>query len=187
VLVVASALAMAWSLDVRAAAWLAGIGPELERAAPDAFAAGDAAPEFAGIETWLNSEPLRLSDLRGRVVLVDFFTYGCANCVRTIPDLVRWHARYADDGLVIVGVHTPEFAFERDVDSVRAAVRRFGIRYPVAIDGGYRTWSAWRNRYWPSVYLIDRSGRLALAHAGDDGYDAIERAIRRELASGAPQ
>jgi cytochrome c biogenesis protein CcdA/thiol-disulfide isomerase/thioredoxin len=184
VVVVATALAMLGGYDVRAAAALSPLLPEIERPVSRS-APGDPAPELVGIEAWLNSEPLRLADLRGRVVLVDFFTYGCINCVRTLPDLVRWHDRYAAEGLVVLGVHTPEFAFERELDSVRAALERFGITYPVAIDNRYETWTAWRNRYWPTVYLIGRDGNLLLTHSGEGGYDAIERALQEALASGS--
>jgi thiol-disulfide isomerase/thioredoxin len=116
-------------------------------------------------------------------VLVDFFTYGCSNCVRTLPHLVRWHARYADQGLTLIGVHTPEFAYEREPDNVRAALARYGITYPVALDNGYQTWSAFGNRYWPTLYLIDREGRLLWRHAGEGDYEEIERALEAALAS----
>ena len=117
------------------------------------------------------------------MVLIDFWTYACSNCVRTLPALKRWHERYASQGLVLIGVHSPEFAFEREAANVQAAIRRHEIRYPVALDNRYQTWTAWRNRYWPSVYLIDREGRLLLSHAGEGEYEAIERAIQRALAS----
>lgn len=176
------AVATAALAGVAALAWLR---PELAASHPPALALGDTAPEFTGIEAWLNSPPLRLAELRGKVVLVDFWTYACVNCVRTLPALNRWHERYAAQGLVLVGVHTPEFPFERELDNVEAAIRRFEIAYPVALDNRYRTWTAWRNRYWPAVYLIDREGRLVLAHAGEGEYEAIEQAIEDALAAGA--
>jgi thiol-disulfide isomerase/thioredoxin len=137
-----------------------------------------------GIEAWLESPPLRIEDLRGKVVLVDFWTFACSNCARTLPSVKRWHARYADEGLVVIGVHTPEFAFEREKANVEEAVRRFGIDYPVALDNDYETWTAWKNRYWPSLYLVDREGRVVFRHEGEGDYEEIERAIEAALASG---
>ena len=140
------------------------------------------APEFDGIDLWLNSEPLRMETLRGKVVLIDFWTYSCINCLRTLPHVRAWDEAYRDDGLVIVGVHTPEFAFERDADNVRRAVRDLGVSYPVALDNAYGTWAAWQNRYWPAKYFVDRSGRLRYAHFGEGGYEESERVLRRLLA-----
>ena len=142
------------------------------------------APEFQGIVEWLNTpggRPLTLKELRGKVVLVDFWTYSCINCIRTFPHLKAWHAAYAKDGLVIVGVHTPEFSFERVPSNVRAAVRKFGLRYPVALDNGYRTWNAYQNEYWPAEYLIDKMGRIRHTHFGEGEYGQTESAIRRLL------
>jgi cytochrome c biogenesis protein CcdA/thiol-disulfide isomerase/thioredoxin len=153
----------------------------------DGLAAYGAAPEFAGIVGWLNSPPLTLAGLRGKVVLVDFWTYSCVNCLRTLPWLRRWDETYRDRGLVIVGVHTPEFAFERDAGNVRDAVRSLGIRYPVALDPDYGTWLAWGNRYWPAKFLIDRRGIVRYAHFGEGAYEEGEAAIRTLLAeSGLP-
>jgi cytochrome c biogenesis protein CcdA/thiol-disulfide isomerase/thioredoxin len=182
VLVVAVALAMLGGYDALASSALSWTRP-FEPAAPPGLEPGAPAPELAGIEAWLNSPPRTLASLRGRVVLVDFFTYGCSNCVRTLPHLVRWHARYADQGLTLIGVHTPEFAYEREPDNVRAALARYGITYPVALDNGYQTWSAFGNRYWPTLYLIDREGRLLWRHAGEGDYEEIERALEAALAS----
>jgi len=140
------------------------------------------APEFDGIDLWLNSEPLRMDDLRGKVVLIDFWTYSCINCLRTLPHVRAWDETYRDDGLVIVGVHTPEFAFERDAENVRRAVRDLGVSYPVALDNAYGTWTAWQNRYWPAKYFVDRTGRLRYAHFGEGGYEESERVLRRLLA-----
>ncbi len=180
-LVIATALAMLWEVDVAAFDWAL---PEIEAPAPaEVLRPGEPAPELAGIEAWLNSPPLQLAGLRGKVVLIDFWTYACSNCVRTLPALKRWHERYASQGLVLIGIHTPEFPFEREMASVQAAIQRHRIPYPVALDNRYQTWTAWRNRYWPSVYLIDRDGRLLLSHAGEGDYEAIERAIERALAS----
>ena len=140
-----------------------------------------AAPGFAGIESWLNSKPLTLAGLRGKVVLVDFWTYSCINCLRTLPHLEAWDARYRRAGLVIVGVHTPEFAFEHVVSNVRAAMRRLGVRYPVAIDNGYKTWDAYGNDAWPAEYLIDRSGHVREIKKGEGDYGGTERTIRALL------
>jgi cytochrome c biogenesis protein CcdA/thiol-disulfide isomerase/thioredoxin len=142
------------------------------------------APQFAGITAWLNTPggmPLSLAGLRGKVVLVDFWTYSCVNCVRTLPYLKSWDARYRDKGLVIVGVHTPEFAFEHVVSNVRAAVHGYGIHYPVAIDDAYGTWQAYGNQYWPADYLIDRTGHVRDVHFGEGAYAETERDIQQLL------
>ena len=180
-LVLVTALAMLNEVDVAATAWLAGFLPAAEATRPPALPQGEEPPELAGIEAWLNSPPLRIAELRGKVVLVDFWTFDCSNCVRTLPSLKRWHERYADDGLVVIGVHTPEFAFERERENVEGAIQRYGIPYPVALDNRYETWTAWRNRYWPSVYVIDRDGRLVFRHEGEGDYEEIERAIEAAL------
>ena len=136
------------------------------------------APEFAGVTRWLNSPPLTLRELRGEVVLIDFWTYTCINCLRTLPYLRAWDRRYRDRGLTIVGVHTPEFGFEKDPGNVRDAIARNGLRYPVAQDNDYGTWDAWGNRYWPAKYLIDATGQVRYAHFGEGDYDETEQAIR---------
>ena len=148
---------------------------------PDRLKDYGPAPGFAGISTWINtpgSQPLSLRELRGKVVLVDFWTYSCVNCIRTLPYLKAWDARYRDAGLVIVGVHTPEFAFEHVVGNVRRATREHDIRYPVAVDNGYKTWGAWANQYWPADYLIDRNGHVRDAHFGEGAYAETESKIR---------
>ncbi len=140
------------------------------------------APEFAGIARWLNTpSPLSLQTLRGKVVLVDFWTYSCINCVRTLPHLITWYERYKNDGLVIVGVHTPEFAFEREGQNVTDAIKQFGIPYPVAQDNDYQTWESYQNHYWPAEYLIDARGHIRRTHFGEGGYDHMEEAIRALL------
>jgi cytochrome c biogenesis protein CcdA/thiol-disulfide isomerase/thioredoxin len=139
------------------------------------------APQFAGISEWLHSRPLTLDRLRGKVVLVDFWTYSCINCLRTLPHLESWDRRYRKAGLVIVGVHTPEFAFEHVVSNVREASRKLGVRYPVAIDNDYRTWDAYRNDAWPAEYLIDRRGRVREIKKGEGRYGETERSIRTLL------
>lgn len=140
------------------------------------------APEFAGIEQWLNSPPLTMTGLRGRVVLVDFWTYGCVNCLRTLPHVNRWAAQYRDQAFIVVGVHTPEFPFEQPTRNVQAAMERLGVRHPVAQDNRYATWKAYGNRYWPAHYLVDVRGRIQYRHFGEGNYDRTEAAIRALLA-----
>ena len=147
----------------------------------NAPAATATAPPFRGIDTWINSRPLTLAKLRGKVVLVDFWTYSCINCLRTLPHLEAWDSRYRKAGLVIVGVHTPEFAFEHVVSNVRKATRRLGVRYPVAIDNGYKTWDAYRNDAWPAEYLIDRRGQVREVKKGEGNYGDTERKIQALL------
>jgi cytochrome c biogenesis protein CcdA/thiol-disulfide isomerase/thioredoxin len=140
-----------------------------------------AAPPFTGISEWLHSRPLTLDELRGKVVLVDFWTYSCINCLRTLPHLEAWDRRYRKAGLVIIGVHTPEFAFEHVVSNVRDASRKLGVRYPVAIDNDYDTWNAYGNDAWPAEYLIDRRGHVREIKKGEGQYDETERSIRTLL------
>ena len=140
------------------------------------------APDFAGDGRWFNTEPLTLKELRGRVVLIDFWTYTCINCLRTLPHVRAWDARYRADGLAVVGVHTPEFDFEHDAGNVRDAIARSRLRYPVVQDNAYATWNAWGNRYWPAKYLIDAKGRVRYAHFGEGEYDKTEAALRTLLA-----
>ena len=144
------------------------------------------AAELAGIAAWINSEPLTLQQLRGKVVLIDFWTYTCINCIRTFPYLKLWHSRYADDGLVILGIHTPEFEFEKDFANVRQATVDNGIVWPVAQDNDFATWDAYNNRYWPAKYLIDREGQVRYTHFGEGHYAETEAQIRELLtAAGA--
>ena len=140
------------------------------------------APEFVGISGWINSDPLRMADLRGKVVLIDFWTYTCINCIRTFPHLKEWHAKYADKGLVVVGVHSPEFLFETVRSNVEKSVSEFGIEYPVAQDNQLNTWQAYRNRSWPGKFLIDRRGIIRYQHFGEGQYAETERWIRELLA-----
>jgi thiol-disulfide isomerase/thioredoxin len=141
------------------------------------------APEFAGIDHWIYTQPLTMQQLRGKVVLVEFWTYECINCIRTMPHVKEWHAKYAKDGLVVVGVHTPEYGHERILDNVQAAVKRFGITYPVAQDNAYKTWNAYGNRYWPALYLVDKQGRVTYAHFGEGAYMQTEAHIQALLAA----
>jgi len=144
-----------------------------------------AAPEFADTEDWFNTpgdRPLTLASLRGRVVLIDFWTYTCINCIRTLPYLKAWNAAYGDHGLTIVGVETPEFGFEKDASNVRDAIAQFGLRYPVVQDNEMGTWNAYGNEYWPADYLIDAHGQVRYATAGEGEYEKTETAIRALLA-----
>jgi thiol-disulfide isomerase/thioredoxin len=151
-------------------------------AAPFAVAAVQgAAPNFAGISNWFNSAPLNIADLRGKVVLVDFWTYGCVNCVNTLPHVTELYAKYRDRGLVVVGIHTPEFPFERSASNVQAALKRHGILYPVAQDNDSQTWNAYRNRYWPAQYIVDQSGKIVFQHDGEGEYEQLDRTIARLL------
>jgi thiol-disulfide isomerase/thioredoxin len=134
-----------------------------------------------GAPVWLNSEPLTAAGLRGRVVLVDFWTYSCVNWLRTLPYLRAWAERYRDRGLVVVGVHAPEFGFEHDLDNVRRATRELGVGYPVVIDNDFAIWRSFDNRYWPAAYLADGEGRVRFHHFGEGAYAEIERAIQRAL------
>lgn len=141
------------------------------------------APEFTGITAWINSEPLKLAELRGKVVLVEFWTFGCINCIHVAPYVKAWEARYADAGLVVVGVHTPELPFEREIANVRDAVVKAEIRYPVAFDPTFDTWHAFHNRYWPAFFFIDKSGQIRHVHYGEGDYDGSEQVIRQLLAA----
>lgn len=136
------------------------------------------APDFAGITNWLNSKPLTLSDLKGKVVLVDFWTYTCINCIRTLPHVTSWYNKYKNDGFVVVGVHTPEFQFEHETANVASAIKQFGILYPVAQDNNYATWNAYSNQYWPAEYLIDVNGNIRREEFGEGEYDQTEKAIQ---------
>ena len=144
------------------------------------------APDFHGIARWLNSKPLTLEQLRGRVVLIDFWTYSCINCLRTLPHVRAWDERYRDAGLTIVGVHSPEFAFEHVVANVRENVRKLGVRYPVALDNDFVTWQSWHNQYWPAKYLIDKRGHVRYFHFGEGEYRKTEDAIRTLLGADVP-
>lgn len=139
-------------------------------------------PSLDGASAWLNSAPLAPQDLRGKVVVVNFWTYSCINCLRTLPYLKTWAQRYQNDGLVVIGVHTPEFGFEHDAGNVKRALADLGIRYPVAIDNDYRVWNAFGNAYWPAFYIVDAQGRVRYHHFGEGDYGQAERAIRQLLA-----
>jgi thiol-disulfide isomerase/thioredoxin len=136
---------------------------------------------FDGATGWLNSEPLTPEGLRGRVVLVDFWTYTCVNWLRTLPYVRAWAAKYADAGLTVVGVHTPEFGFERNVDNIIAAARSFDVGYPIAVDSDYAVWGAFANHYWPAVYIADGDGQIRYHHFGEGEYAATEMVIQQLL------
>jgi thiol-disulfide isomerase/thioredoxin len=143
-----------------------------ESATAPALAAGD----------WINSAPLKLNELRGRVVLIEFWTFGCYNCRNTLPFVKSWHERYQAKGLTVIGVHSPEFDEERKVDSLRREVMFLGIRYAVVTDNDYQTWSAYHVEAWPTTFLLDKQGRIRWMHVGEGGYDEAERLIQRLLA-----
>jgi thiol-disulfide isomerase/thioredoxin len=150
--------------------------------APFAVAAAQTnAPDFVGLGNWFNSAPLKLADLRGKVVLVNFWTHGCVNCVNALPHVSELYAKYKDHGLVVVGIHTPEFPFERSASNVQAALKRHGITYPVAQDNDSQTWNAWHNQYWPAQYIVDQNGTVVFQHAGEGQYEEIDRTVGRLL------
>jgi thiol-disulfide isomerase/thioredoxin len=138
-------------------------------------------PGFDGATGWLNSPPLTTAELRGKVVLVDFWTYTCINWLRTLGYVRAWHEKYQDQGLVVVGVHTPEFTFERNLDNVRQAAKDMRVQYPIALDPDYAVWEAFSNRYWPAVYIADAQGRIRHHQFGEGGYDECERVVQQLL------
>src|SRR5947209_16883916 len=144
-----------------------------------------AAPDFTGVDAWINSSPLSVQALRGRVVLIDFWTFSCVNCVRTIPHLHELYDAYRSQGFVIVGVHSPEFDFEKVQSNVRAAVQRLRITWPVAVDSQMATWNAYSNQYWPAEYLIDKQGRIAYVNFGEGQYQATNQAVATLLGTAA--
>jgi thiol-disulfide isomerase/thioredoxin len=142
---------------------------------------GSQAPEFQGISNWINSEPLSIENLRGKVVLVDFWTYTCVNCIRTLPYIKDWQDKYASHGLVIVGVHSPEFEFEKIEENVVRATEEYALTYPVAQDNDFETWRSYENPAWPAKYLVDANGIVRYTHIGEGAYDETEMAIRTLL------
>lgn len=145
------------------------------------FRARVRAPEFKGIKAWLNTRPLHMEKLKGKVVLIDFWAYTCVNCLRTLPYLKKWHKKYSKKGLVVVGIHSPEFEFEKSVANVKRAAERRGINYPVAVDSDSRMWEAYDNHYWPAKFLIDRDGFVSYVHFGEGNYSQTEMAIQMQL------
>jgi len=142
------------------------------------------APELVGVSGYLNTdgEQIKISDLEGKVVLVDFWTYTCINCIRTFPYLTEWDEKYREKGLVIIGVHTPEFEFEKEYDNVEAAIKKYDIKYPVVQDNDYATWGAYKNRFWPRKYLVDSEGYIRYDHIGEGSYEETELKIQELLA-----
>src|SRR5437667_1971508 len=138
-------------------------------------------PSLSGATEWLNSPPLTPAGLRGKLVLVDFWTYTCVNWLRTLPYVRAWADKYRDQGLVVIGAHTPEFPFEKDIDNVQWAAKEMDVRYPIAVDSNYGVWHAFDNNYWPAVYIADVDGRIRFHHFGEGNYDGIEKAIQRLL------
>jgi len=157
------------------------LGPSWRAGEASAREPARLAPEFTGIERWRNSEPLSMAALRGQVVLVEFWTFACSNCVHMLPYVSKWHDAYAQRGLVVVGVHTPETDFEQMDDRLERALARHRITYPVAQDNAYATWKAWDNHYWPALYLVDRRGNVAFSHFGEGDAETVEAAIVRLL------
>ncbi len=161
---------------------LAGLLAWLTRSEPShAAKSGKRLPEFEGIEAWLNSEPLTIAGLEGQVIGVQFWTFGCINCKRTLPHITKLYDDYHEQGFELIGVHTPEFAYEREIDTIRAALDEHDIRYPVAVDNRFQTWRAYDNRYWPHLFLADRKGILRYDHIGEGAYDTIDLAVRSLL------
>ena len=139
------------------------------------------APELQNISAWIPPQAITLQSQKGHVILVDFWDYSCINCIRTLPHIEGWYKKYKDLGFEVIGVHTPEFAFEHKVDNVKAAVAKFGITYPVALDNDYATWRAYNNSAWPTSYLINKEGSIVFKHVGEGNYTELENAIRQEL------
>jgi thiol-disulfide isomerase/thioredoxin len=143
-------------------------------------AIGMRAPEIAN-EVWINSSPLRLADLKGKVVMVEFWTFGCYNCRNVEPYVKEWHRKYMDEGLVVIGIHSPEFAYEKNPEAVRQYVKDHDIHYSVTIDNEFMTWTRYGNRYWPAMYLIDKRGVIRYIRVGEGGYAETERLIQALL------
>ena len=165
------------------AARLGIIGSTLQQLACAALTEKDegALPSLGGATEWLNSPPLTPAGLRGKVVLVDFWTYTCVNWLRTLPYVRGWAEKYRDHGLVVIGAHTPEFPFEKDIENVRWAAKEMDVSYPIAVDSNYGVWRAFNNNYWPAAYVADVNGRLRFHHFGEGAYDDTERVIQRLL------
>ena len=138
-------------------------------------------PEFQGISEWINSPPLTTKDLLGKVVLVQIWTLGCINCQRTLPYVTSWDRKYASKGLQTIGIHTPEFPFERDSKNIRRAIAKHGIKYPVGVDNDFQTWKAYKNEYWPHLFLADRQGIIRYDRIGEGAYNETEQKIRELL------
>lgn len=164
-----------------AASRLGLIGSAIQQMSCAALVNEGTLPSLSGATEWINSPPLTPEGLRGKVVLVDFWTYTCVNWTRTLPYVRAWAEKYRDQGLVVIGAHTPEFPFEKDVDNIRWAAKAMNVDYPIAVDSDYRIWHAFDNHYWPAAYIADANGTLRFHHFGEGNYDGIERAIQRML------
>lgn len=147
---------------------------------PASARVGMPAPEITN-NTWLNSSAIRLADLKGKVVMVEFWTFGCYNCRNVEPHVKEWYRKYMDQGFVVIGVHSPEFSYERDIEKVQAYLTEHGIRYPVPIDNDFATWRRYGNRYWPAMYLIDKQGVIRYVRIGEGGYETTEQLIQALL------
>jgi len=182
-IMILAALAIYNGWDLKLVAWQARVMPHEQTVS--GFTGGlknpYPAPEITGITDWINSDPLTLAQLRGKVVLIDVWTYSCINCIRTLPHVTRWYDTYKDNGLVVIGVHAPEFPFEKKRENVEKAVNDFKINYPVALDNNFATWQAYNNKYWPAHYLIDPEGRVVYTHFGEGNYNVTEANIRSLL------
>jgi thiol-disulfide isomerase/thioredoxin len=152
--------------------------------APISFASNVPAPEIIS-STWINSKPLKMEDLRGKVVMVEFWTFGCWNCRNIEPYVKKWHQKYAKDGLVVIAVHSPEFSYEKEVEKVKTYVQENNIPYAVPIDNEFRNWQQYRNRYWPTLYVIDKKGTIQYTRIGEGAYEQTEQTIQRLLAESA--
>jgi thiol-disulfide isomerase/thioredoxin len=152
---------------------------------PSSIVGSSPLPSLSGATGWINAKPLTANALKGKVVVVDFWTYSCINCLRALPYVQAWAAKYQNDGLVVIGVHTPEFGFEKELPNVQKAVQRLGITYPVALDSNYAIWNAFHNQYWPAHYFIDANGKVRYEHFGEGEYDQSERWIQQLLAERA--
>ena len=174
------------SCDVQRSNLNIGPGSEVFKPTPYYLKDEGIAPELTN-EVWLNTEtPLRLADLRGKVILLEMWTFTCINCLDTIPTLESWYQHYSDQGLIIIGNHYPEFEYEADIEHLKQAVKNLKIQYPIAQDNEGNTWRAYNNHYWPTIYLIDKQGHLRYQHIGEGAYDETEKAIQSLLAETYP-
>ncbi len=155
--------------------------PATKSETPILAVTGKGLPDFQGIQQWLNSDPLTIANLKGNVVLIQFWTFACINCQRTLPHITQWHRQYAAQGLKVIGIHTPEFAFEREPNNVKQALEQHQITYPVPIDNDFKTWNAYSNEYWPHLFLADRRGFMRYDHIGEGAYDTTEQTIQQLL------
>lgn len=155
---------------------------KIEGDTQDIFNSHVKAPELTGVTAWLNSDkPITLQSLQGKVVLVDFWTNQCINCIHTLPYVTKWYDTYKDQGFVVIGVHTPELAYEHTISSIQAAIQTYKITYPIAQDNNFATWNAYNNQYWPAEYLVDKKGIIRRTYFGEGEYDKTELAIKTLL------